>query len=106
MIYNDERLDFRAQLGNWNKRIEIAIFGKGLVVEPFVVRDIKEEEKYIVVEPNAVLTLEQSQTLMDDLWNCGIRPSEGAGSAGAMRAVENHLKDMRKIAGNQLGIEL
>lgn len=45
-----------------------------------------------------------AQVLMDDLWECGIRPSEGHGSAGQLKAVENHLKDMRKITFKQLDI--
>lgn len=35
--------------------------------------------------------------LMDDLWVCGLRPSEGSGSAGALAATERHLGDMRRI---------
>jgi hypothetical protein len=46
------------------------------------------------------------QKLMDDLWDCGLRPSEGTGSAGALAAVEKHLGDMRKIAGKKIGVEL
>lgn len=38
-----------------------------------------------------------AQVLMDDLWACGIRPTEGQGSAGAMRAMESHLADMRRL---------
>lgn len=40
----------------------------------------------------------QAQTLMDQLWECGLRPTEGTGSAGALAAVERHLADMKKIA--------
>lgn len=35
---------------------------------------------------------------MDALWHCGLRPSEGTGSAGSLAATEKHLKDMRAIA--------
>lgn len=47
-----------------------------------------------------------AQVLMDDLWSAGIRPTEGAGTAGAMRATERHLDDMRKIAGAKLNVAL
>ena len=47
----------------------------------------------------------ESQALMDSLWCCGIRPSEGTGSAGSLKATENHLKDMRLIALTKLGIK-
>ena len=46
------------------------------------------------------------QVLMDDLWNCGIRPTEGKGSAGQLVAVQDHLKDMRKIAEKFLKVNL
>ena len=38
-----------------------------------------------------------AQVLMDTLWNCGIRPTEGAGTAGAMAAAQAHLQDLRSI---------
>jgi hypothetical protein len=40
----------------------------------------------------------EAQTLMDDLWQAGLRPSEGSGSAGSLAATERHLADMQKIA--------
>ncbi len=36
-----------------------------------------------------------AQVLMDTLWNCGIRPTEGAGTAGAMAAAQANLEDLR-----------
>lgn len=39
---------------------------------------------------------EEAQVLMDDLWKAGLRPIEGAGAAGAMAAVQEHLKDLQK----------
>lgn len=44
------------------------------------------------------LDLAAAQELMDSLWQCGLRPSEGSGSAGALAATERHLADMRQIA--------
>jgi hypothetical protein len=34
---------------------------------------------------------------MDSLWSCGLRPSEGTGSAGALAATQAHLKDMQTL---------
>lgn len=44
-----------------------------------------------------------AQVLMDTLWNCGIRPTEGAGTAGAMAAAQAHLKDLQ--ASNSVLLE-
>jgi hypothetical protein len=47
--------------------------------------------------PTVQLDKHAAQKLMDDLWDCGLRPSEGSGSAGQLAAVQNHLEDMRKL---------
>lgn len=47
--------------------------------------------------PTVQLEKHAAQKLMDDLWDCGLRPSEGSGSAGQLAAVERHLEDMRKL---------
>lgn len=51
------------------------------------------------------ITKNQAQVLMDDLWDCGIRPTEGAGSAGAMTATQKHLDDMRKLTFHLMEIK-
>lgn len=40
---------------------------------------------------------DNAQALMDQLWTCGLRPTEGAGSAGSLAATERHLEDMRSL---------
>ena len=57
-----------------------------------------------LVDPFMVMSLETAQLLMDELWNCGLRPSEGTGSAGSLAATERHLKDMKTIAFHALKI--
>ena len=50
-----------------------------------------------ITEPTARLENEEAQFLIDELWRCGLRPSEGTGSAGSLAATERHLKDMQTI---------
>ena len=38
-----------------------------------------------------------AQNLMDELWRCGLRPSEEVGSKGQLKATETHLEDMRQL---------
>lgn len=45
-----------------------------------------------VYMPLLTLNQTEAQALMDSLWDCGVRPTEGSGSAGAMLAVRDHLK--------------
>lgn len=47
--------------------------------------------------PTLSLQPEQAQALMDSLWDAGLRPSEGSGSAGALAATQTHLQDMRRL---------
>jgi hypothetical protein len=60
-----------------------------------------EAAKYHAAQDAAapLLSLEQeeAQQLMDELWHCGLRPSEGSGSAGCLAATQRHLEDMRTL---------
>lgn len=52
------------------------------------------------------LKIKDAQSLMDQLWDCGLRPSEGSGSAGSLRANERHLADMQRISFDLLARSL
>jgi len=52
----------------------------------------------VVGEPTFSLPAHSAQEMMDALWDCGLRPSEGSGSAGQLAATQKHLEDMRLIA--------
>lgn len=90
-----------ARRADFNDRIDIA----AVLHTPNGTREIAQPVKfeplpdnYYVTEPTMRLTLHQAQFLMDQLWDCGLRPSEGSGSAGAMAATQKHLEDMQAIA--------
>lgn len=57
-------------------------------------------------EPTFRIKTTAAQILMDDLWNSGIRPTEGTGSAGSLAATERHLADFRKLVEHHLKIIL
>ena len=58
----------------------------------------------LTISPIFEFENQSAQSFMDQLWACGVRPSEGTGSAGSLKATENHLSDMRKIAFRGLKI--
>lgn len=62
-----------------------------------------EEGSY--TEPAFTIGMQTAQRLMDELWNCGLRPTEGTGSAGSLAATERHLADMRKLAYHALKVK-
>ena len=57
-------------------------------------------------EPWTQLDMESAQRLMDELWNVGLRPSEGTGSAGSLAATQRHLNDIRAIVSKTLQVTL
>lgn len=95
----------RAQAAPWRRGVEFYIGtpeGK-LRVKEIVMEKIEDID--LCQQPSFSMETEQAQALMDDLWNAGLRPTEGTGSAGALRATQQHLEDMRKIAFNGLKME-
>lgn len=72
------------------------------VAEPLTMSSRKEGEIY---PPFLTIDETTSQEFMDSLWQCGLRPSEGSGSAGSLAATERHLKDMKEIAFHALKIQ-
>jgi len=49
------------------------------------------------ISPLFRLEYEEAQTLMDSLYEAGLRPRGAAGSAGQLDAVKYHLEDMRRL---------
>ena len=69
-----------------------------VMVAPIQMRELKSEEMYQTDPiPDINLTMQAGQKLIDDLWDVGLRPSEGSGSAGSFAAQGKHLEDMRKL---------
>ena len=53
--------------------------------------------EYVEGPASLAMNATEAQVLMDSLWDSGIRPTDGSGSAGAMSATQNHLKDMQRL---------
>lgn len=92
-------MEARVQKGSWSRDLEILLIDKSskdfaVVTDLIVTHGI---DVGVVVEPSFKMSYEHAQQLMDDLWVCGLRPSEGTGSAGALAATQKHLEDMRKL---------
>lgn len=63
------------------------------------------EDVGLETRPSFRVNEEAAQSLMDGLWRAGLRPTEGSGSAGSLAATQDHLKDMRRIAFQTLGMK-
>lgn len=68
-----------------------------VVAQPVEFKQLTPEEAVFEGAYAMVLKRDDLQSLMDELWSVGVRPSEGTGSAGSLAATERHLKDMRSL---------
>ncbi len=96
----------RAQAAPWHAAVEILVTARDADgIRQAVATNLTFETitDGAMIEPTLRLNYEAAQTLMDDLWQAGLRPTEGTGSAGALKATERHLEDMRKIAFKLMG---
>ena len=87
---------------NWGKAIEFLIYSGNSVVKDLT---FHEQEPFTQDTPTGVLSPTAAQKLIDSLWGSGLRPSEGSGSVGALKAVQDHLADMQKIVFHSLKIK-
>lgn len=100
-------IEIRTHLNPWQDHLQILIrekhsSGRVSIADKLTMH---EQEEGTITEPTMDLSPQAAQVLMDDLWASGIRPTEGSGSAGALRATEKHLADMRSIVFKKLGID-
>ena len=58
----------------------------------------------VEIPPALQVKMSDAQMLMDTLWDCGLRPTEGSGSAGALLATQEHLKSMKEMATRLLAV--
>lgn len=93
-------IEVRAQRQPWRDGVEIMVLdtraGKVAAAQPLVFTVIEDLAQ--IHEPTMTLSNSQAQQLMDELWRCGLRPTDGSGSAGSLAATERHLQDMRAMA--------
>lgn len=94
----------RAQSGPWRNGVEIYVGNHDTRVKEIILEKLAPDDAHIAHAPSFTIPNETAQLLMDDLWHCGLRPTEGTGSAGSLAATERHLADMRTIAFAKLNV--
>ena len=100
--YIPREIRIRVQRESWGPGLHVYIQGEQCakhvyLAAGFVVDQRTKEEAS--TEPYLPrMTDNRAQELMDELWRCGIRPSDGRRTDEAMGALGAHLEDMRKIA--------
>lgn len=77
--------------------------GKWALMQPVEFKVIEESDAGLESRAAMAMSKEDLQSLMDEIWSAGVRPSEGSGSAGSLAATERHLADMRALVFKQFG---
>lgn len=97
-----------AKLRQWTRSVDLLILrhdppsAAGPVAYDFhdpravITHEARSGERY-PIDASLTLEMEAAQGLMDQLWDCGLRPTEGSGSAGSLAATQRHLEDMRRL---------
>jgi len=101
-------MEMRAQPQSWWGGIELYVRAQAPDGDGhYYIKDVIIERLDFnspIQPPTLKLSKRNAQVLMDDLWASGIRPSEKRDIGGALRATENHLGDMQRIAFRLLEI--
>lgn len=77
----------------YDLRIGLGLHDKFIAAEPLEFKTHSLGETVPVV---ANLERKELEALMDELWNAGIRPSNGEGSVGVIGAMKAHITDLQK----------
>ena len=105
----DDQIEFSASRHTWFSGIKLWVRARRgfdnfqrkslLFPEAIVWTEIDRESSDAGLrhEPFMELTDNEAQILMDELWKFGIRPSDGSGNVGQIKAMDDHLKDMRHL---------
>ena len=92
----------------WRK-IEVAIVdvstsGKVSVASQITFTEV-EEGAYLSNGSTLSLDFDAATRLMDDLWGCGVRPTDQRDRSGEVGAMKEHIVDLRKVLDRYLGAE-
>ena len=95
-------LEIRVVDEPYNGGVQMVFYERGFNNEIVSIGELimTEYKEGRLVPPASKISIDKRtvQILIDDLWSCGFRPSEGSGSAGSLKATEKHLEYMRDIA--------
>lgn len=88
-----------ARRNEWRDDFGVAIRVQGHDGKVYRAKPIEFEEIQdgMWLEPTINLESHNAQELFQQLWDAGLRPSDGSGNAGHTAALSAHLEDMRTL---------
>lgn len=95
-----DKITILASKAPWARSIDLLICSSDSqrIVSQATSISFEDVPEGTLLEPTIHLRYEEAQTLMDELWNCGIKPSEMKDDALELKSTKYHLEDMRRIA--------
>jgi hypothetical protein len=96
----NEQMHIRAEMDFMRRHIGVWLYQELQGGDVMVSTNVTMEKvEWGQVMPRAPIQLDiiAAQSLVDQLWQAGIMPSQGSGSAGSLAATERHLEDMRSL---------
>lgn len=106
------KLKFYARRSSpWGDAVDLFAFARhddSVRITAMPVTFFSEDNSKVGTEAQPFMSVDRdsAQRLMDELWNVGLRPSEGSGSAGSLAATERHLADLRAIVQKTMDVKL
>lgn len=93
-------MDILAQKDLRRRQITIVAYdkekGSGITLSAQPVQFVPVGDEMLEEQPMLGLDYEDAIRLMDELWNCGIRPTD-VGGLGELAATKRHLADLQKL---------
>lgn len=102
-----EGAPFRAKLlverRPWTRDISLLLMSEDrrLVANKVV---LEQREDGDACEPTFRMTPHDAQELFDQLWSCGLRPTNAGTVSGELTSTRLHLDDMRRIVFDHFGV--
>jgi hypothetical protein len=90
------RISRQPQYFGNNFEVRFLDYDKKCFGETLIVKTV-EENAGVSIPSLFDLTKDECIGLMDQLWDLGIRPSNGSGDNNAFESVKYHLEDMRRL---------
>ena len=95
--------EIRAATPPWTDGVDILIMERLFLRQPGEARrvvtalTVSDKQQGDFLEPTLRLDHDMAQQLLDNLWACGLRPTDAKSNPGALSATERHLEDMRRL---------
>lgn len=71
-----------------------------------LISEVQPLDDHATLPPTLELPPGEAQSLMNAMWEAGLRPRNGAGTLAQVEATALHLRDMRKLVSSKFGVDL